>query len=167
MTQEPTDVVDAIAGLEPGSPLAALRRRRPDVSRHSQGSHDVLLLPEDPGGLSRAERAAIALRLALANKDEGLAGHYRGLLRQAGGAALVAAAEHAHAGDVPARLAGLLRHADLLADGPRYATKADLAALATLGLGNRDIVALSQLVAFVSFQARLLAGLRILKEEPG
>jgi CMD domain protein len=159
------DVVDTIAGLEPGSRLAELRRRRGEVFRHAQGSHDVLLLPADPGDVSRAERAAIALRVALAAKDEKLAAHYRMLLRQAGGEALIAAVEHPGAGDAGARLAALLRHADLLAHTPRDATQADLRKLEALGLTSRDIVAVSQLIAFVSFQTRLLAGLRILREE--
>ncbi|MFI5015082.1 MAG: CMD domain protein [Hyphomicrobiales bacterium] len=159
------DVIDEIAGIEPGSRLAELRRQRAEVFRHSQGSHDVLLLPADPGSVSRAERAAIALRVAAAAKDERLAAHYRGLLREAGGEALIAFVEHPGAGGAPARLAALLRHADLLAETPRYAAKADLEKLEALGLSGRDIVAISQLIAFVSFQTRVLAGLRILKEE--
>ena len=137
MSEIDADVIDEIAGLELGSRLAELRRQRAEVFRHAQGSHDVLLLPQDAGGVSRAERAAIALRVALAAKDEKLAAHYR----------------------------SLLRHTDLVADAPRRATAADLRRLEALGLTSRDIVAVSQLVAFVSFQTRLLAGLRILQEE--
>jgi len=159
------DVIDKIAGIERGSRLAKLRRRRAEVFRHSQGSHDVLLLSAVPGGVSRTERAAIALRVALAAKDERLAAHYRDLLRQADGEALVAFVEHPRAGDATGRLTALLRHADLLADTPHYATKADLEKLDALGLSSRDIVAVSQLIAFVSFQTRVLAGLRILKDE--
>jgi CMD domain protein len=160
-----TDVIDAIAGLAPGSRLAELRRQRAEVFRHSQGSHDVLLLPQDPGGVSRAERAAIALRVALAAEDEKLAAHYRGLLRQAGGEALVGPAEHPSGGDASARLAALLHHTDLVATAPGQATQADLRRLEALGLTNRGVVVVSQLIAFVSFQTRLLAGLRILQEE--
>jgi CMD domain protein len=165
MSEAPDDVIDAIAGIAPGSRLAELRRQRAEVFRHSQGSHDVLLLPSDPGGVSRAERAAIALRVALAAKDEKLAAHYRDLLRKAGGEALLAPVEHPSAGDSPARFAALLRHVDLVAAAPGRATQADLRRLAALGLTSRDIVAVSQLIAFVSFQTRLLAGLRILQEE--
>jgi CMD domain protein len=165
MSETPDDVIDAIAGLAAGSRLAELRRQRAEVFRHSQGSHDVLLLPSNPGGVGRAERAAIALRVALAVKDEKLAAHYRALLRQAGGEALVAPVEHPSAGDASARLAALLRHADLVASAPGRATQADLRRLEAQGFTSRDIVAVSQLIAFVSFQTRLLAGLRILREE--
>jgi CMD domain protein len=157
------DVVDAIAGIAPGSPLDRLRRRRGEVFRHTQGSHDALLLPQNEGGISRAERAAIALRVALTAKDERLAAHYRTLLGEAGGSELIGAIVRPEIGD--ARLAALLHHADLLAHAPGNAMAEDLRKLEALGFSSRDIVVVAQLVAFVSFQMRLLAGLRILKEE--
>ena len=157
------DVIDAIAGIAPGSVLDRLRRRRGEVFRHTQGSHDVLLLPQDEVGITRAERAAIALRVALTAKDEGLAAHYRKLLGQAGGEELIATVVHPDAGEL--RLGALLRHADLVALAPKEATSEDLRKLEALGLSRRDIVVVAQLVAFVSFQTRLLAGLRILREE--
>ena len=108
-------------------------------------------------------RAAIALRVALTAKDEKLATHYRALLGQAGGAELIAPVVRPDAGDV--KLAALLHHADLLAHAPGEAKAEDLRKLEAIGLSSRDIVVVAQLVAFVSFQMRLLAGLRILREE--
>ena len=157
------DVIDAIAGIEPRSLLGRLRRRRRDVFDHAEGCHRVLLLPDDPGGVSRAERAAIALRVALITKDEGLATHYRMLLGEANGEELITAVVEPEAGG--AMLGALLRHADLLAQAPGDATAEDLRKLDALGYTSRDVVALAQLVALVSFQSRLLAGLRILQEE--
>ena len=157
------DVVDAIAGIAPGSPIDRLRRRRGDVFRHTQGSHDALLYPRDEGGVRRPERAAIALRVALTAKDERLATHYRALLNEAGGSELIGTVVQPDTGDK--RLAALLHHSDLLAHAPGNATAEDLRKLEALGFSSRDIVVVAQLVAFVSFQARLLAGLRILREE--
>src|SRR5260221_3568691 len=54
---EPPDVIDAVLGIAAGSPLAELRRHRPDFVRYTQGSHDVLLEPADPAGVSLLERA--------------------------------------------------------------------------------------------------------------
>ena len=54
------DVMDTLAGLAPDSPLAGLRRQRPDVVKHLQGSDNVIFSPADDGGLTRAERAAAA-----------------------------------------------------------------------------------------------------------
>ena len=59
-----TDVMDDLAGLTASSPLGTLRRERPDVVTHLQGSDDVIFSPADDGGLTRAERAAAALRPA-------------------------------------------------------------------------------------------------------
>lgn len=157
------DVTDAIAGVAPGSRIDRLRRRRGEVFRHVQGSHDVLLFPQDEGGISRAERAAIALRVALTAKDERLAAHYRKLLAEADGSELIGAIVQPDLGEP--RLAALLHHADLLSHAPGNATLDDLRKLQALGFTSRDIVVAAQLVAFVSFQMRLLAGMRILREE--
>ena len=50
------DVMDTLAGLSDDSPLAALRRQRPDVVRHLQGSDDAIFAPAHHGGLTRPER---------------------------------------------------------------------------------------------------------------
>src|SRR4051812_22337981 len=47
------DVIDEAAGLPPESPLAQLRRRRPDVVRHAQGSYEAVFEPADDGGIGR------------------------------------------------------------------------------------------------------------------
>ena len=65
-----SDAMDTLAGLPPGSSLAELRRQRPDVVKHLQGSDDVIFSPADDGGLTRAERAAAALRVAKMLRDE-------------------------------------------------------------------------------------------------
>ena len=154
------DVVDAAAGLAPGSAVAVLRRQREAFVRHTQGSHDVLIAPADPGGVSLVERAAAALRVASIEHDAALIAHYRARLREIG--ADLAAIE---ALDVPARLAAILRHVSLVATAPGSATAADLDALRDAGLTPRDIVTIAQIVAFVSYQVRVVAGLRALAAE--
>jgi CMD domain protein len=61
-----------------------------------------------------------------------------------------------------ARLAAALEHAHLLVFHPRDASPAAIAALLEAGWSNDAIVTLSQLVAFLSFQIRTIAGLRTL-----
>jgi CMD domain protein len=61
-----------------------------------------------------------------------------------------------------ARLAAALEHAHLLVFRPRDAAAADLQALLDASWPNTAIVTLSQLVAFLSFQIRSVAGLRTL-----
>ncbi|MEU4231340.1 CMD domain protein [Nonomuraea sp. NPDC026600] len=60
------------------------------------------------------------------------------------------------------RLAAAFEHAHLLVFRPREAGPKDLRALADAGWGDPGIVTLSQLVAFLSFQIRVVAGLRLL-----
>jgi CMD domain protein len=61
-----------------------------------------------------------------------------------------------------ARLAAALEHAHLLVFRPRDAAPAAIQALLRAGWSNTAIVTLSQLVAFLSFQVRAVAGLRTL-----
>ncbi|HYJ12854.1 MAG TPA: hypothetical protein VEW66_04650, partial [Thermomicrobiales bacterium] len=55
-----------------------------------------------------------------------------------------------------------IRHTDLLTTRPSEASPADLQALKEAGYSPAGIVSLSQTVAFVSYQLRLIAGLRAL-----
>jgi uncharacterized protein YciW len=148
-----SDLMNAIIGAAPGSPLAELRAQRPDILRHTQGSHDVLLSPDDPGGLSLAERALVARCVAELSDHVALTNHYQALLNARG------------APPPNPRTTTILSHAEHLATAPGTATKAHLATLAAAGLGARDIVALAQLVAFVAYQVRAAVGLALLAQE--
>jgi uncharacterized protein YciW len=155
-----TDIVDTAAGLASDSPVAALRQQREAFVRHTQGSHDALITPSDPGGVSLIERAAAALRVASIERDAALVAHYRKRLLEVG--ADVVAIE---AMNVSPRLEAILRHVSLLTTAPGSATRSDLETLRHAGLAERDIVVVAQIVAFVSYQIRVVAGLRALAEE--
>ncbi|QPF95120.1 CMD domain protein [Bradyrhizobium commune] len=60
------------------------------------------------------------------------------------------------------RLGAALEHAHLLVFRPRDASSADMKALLGAGWSNTGIVTFSQLVAFLSFQLRVVSGLRTL-----
>ena len=66
---------------------------------------------------------------------------------------------------LPDRLAAILRHTDLLTTDPGGASRPAIDELRAHGLAARDIVTISQLIAFLSFQVRVLAGLRLLAED--
>ena len=149
-----TDVVDAAAGLAGDSAVAALRRQRPDFVRYTQGSHDVLIAPTDPGEVSLVERASVALLVASIERDAALVAHYQARLDEL-------------EGEPPARLGAVLEHVTLVAGSPGSATAAGLERLAEVGLSPRDIVVVTQIVAFVSYQARVVAGLRALDADIG
>ena len=150
MAVSPPDLLGTIIGVAPGSALARLRALRPDIVRHTQGSHDVLLFPTDPGGLSLSERALIAAQAAEASGHAALTQHYRHLL--------------AARSDPPPgkRLNTIQQHVARVTTAPGTALPAHIEALRAVGLTARDIVALTQIVAFVSYQVRAAAGLALL-----
>src|ERR1041384_7217012 len=153
MSEGNPDVMDTLAGITDGSPLAELRRRRPDVVRHMQGSDDAIFAPAHHGGLTRPEREAAALRVASMLRDTALEEHYH--------RRLVAL------GELPPlngpRREVILAHVDRVTMDPAAATKADIDALLAAGLSSHAGVSLSTLIAYVNFQSRVLAGLRMLK----
>ena len=160
------DVIDHLAGIAPGSKLAQLRAARPALVAATQGSHEALFEPEDLGGVSHRERDGLALRVAvLTPSPELVTWHRERLAARGADAATIAAFEQGPGGTgLTAREVALLRHADILANTPGKATPGDIAALQAAGFSPRDIVTISQLIAFVSFQARLLVGLRLIGE---
>src|SRR5262249_9444208 len=137
------DVMDTLAGIADGSPLAALRAARPDVVKHLQGSDDAIFAPAHHGGLTRPEREACAMRGASLLRGSVPEGHH-----------------HPPAG---ARGERILAHVDRVTMDPADAAKADIDALLAAGLTPHAVVSLSQLIAYVNFQSRVLAGLRMLK----
>ena len=139
-----TDLLDDLLGPR----VAALRAARPDFVRYTQGSYDAMVAPPNPSGLTAAERAIAARRTAELSGHPALAAHYAALPTTLG-----------------PRDTAILRHAELLAMSPGQATKADLEALEAAGLSPTEIVTLSQIVAFVSYQVRVAAGLALLGEE--
>ena len=153
------DIINELAGIPPGSALAALREQRAETKTFAQGSYLALLEPDDPGDVSRFERAAIALRVASLEKCQVAADHYRGLLTGLGVDAngltrIEAESSSVGPGD---RLDAILRHTDLLTREPRHASPESLAVLRTAGLSSREIVTISQLIAFASYQVRMIA----------
>jgi CMD domain protein len=163
---EAADVIDTVAGLDPATGVGALRRQRPEILRLSQTSHRAALLPADSGNLPRRERAALACRMARLLKDEVLAAHYAGLLEDEGADSSAAALiDPSVTTTADVRTTAILRHVDLLTLSPATATRGDIEKLMVVGLTDQDIVTLTGLIAFVNYQARMVAGLRMLKGE--
>jgi uncharacterized protein YciW len=155
------DVIDRAAGLAPGDPLHAARRFRAKVVEATQASHDALL-GQPVQGLSTADRLRVAAHVCALAGATDLARHYAGRL-----AARADGAAHANAGDGDAApsspaLPAVLAFAAKLTTDPRLGDRAALDALKRAGLNDAAIVALAQLVAFLSYQLRVAAGLRAL-----
>jgi uncharacterized protein YciW len=141
---------DLIAALS-GAAAAPVRAHRAELMEASLRNQLAVLEPRDPGGLSAPERRAIARRIALRLGNAALADEYE---------------PEPAAEPEDARWSAILRHVDLVTDRPREATRADIDALRAAGIGEADIVRISQLIAFVNYQARVIAGLRLIGAAP-
>lgn len=199
MTSPDTDVIDALAGIAPGSALDAARARRPAARRHAEASYRSLLLPAEPGSVGIAERFAVAAYVAGLHRAAPTAGHYAAGLAEHGGAALAATVAQAVAEtsatgpagqyppgplsveDTPApafalsapvaaalgpKLAAALAHAHYLVFHPRDAAAERFPPLKEAGWTDDGIVTLSQLVSFLAFQIRVVAGFAVLAATP-
>lgn len=159
-----TDIINQLAEIADDSAVADVRNLRTDVVTHAQGSYDALIRPDAPVDLSPVERAQAALRTASQTGAPRLVAHYRALLEELGQSAQqIAEVEEAGEGDVLTdRLESMLRHVDLLVHAPAAASRAHVTYLKEAGFSTRSVVSLSQLIAFVTFQARAVTGLRLL-----
>ena len=65
-------------------------------------------------------------------------------------------------GGADARLAAILRHTDLMTSVAKSVVAGDIDVLKGAGVSEDDIVRLSELFAFISYQIRLTIGLRLM-----
>ncbi len=145
-------VIEQMVEVAPGSPLAVALAARAGLLAASQANYQAVFTPADPGGLPPGLRLALGARMARLGGDERLAAHYE---------AAASYYEPDTDGSDPRRQA-ILRHVDLVTAEPRQASAADIAALQDAGVAPADIVRLSQVIAFLSYQLRLIAGLRLM-----
>lgn len=157
-----SDAIDQAAGLTAEDALYQTRRLRPEFVNGAELCRQSVLTPQDDQGLPADLRLALALRMARLNQDASLEQAYQAQLAalQPSDALLQLAAGDAVA-DEP--LATLARHTDLVTQQPVQATAQHIRLLEQAGLSNPQIVALSELIAFVNFQTRVAAGLRLLR----
>ena len=153
-------IVTKAAGISTESPLAGVLSGRSEIMELTEKSHDAAIRPRQMGGLTHSERAALACRIARLNGETTLAQHYENLI--GGGNRAIADTGFDGGGD--SRLKAILRHTDLVTVDPKEAVDDDISALKSAGMRESDIVRLSQLIAFVSYQIRVVAGLRLMAE---
>ncbi len=196
MTGTDVDVIDTLVGIAPGSPLDAIRARRPEARTHAQATYRALFAPDAPANVTAQERFAVAAFVVGLHGDTAAAAFYaerlaatgaQAALREAVDAAVAEAKGHGPYGNYPAgplsredtagpvyrvgaptrralgpRLAAAFEHVHMLVFHPRDAAPAALQTLLDAGWSTTDVVTLSQIVAFLSFQIRVVTGLRTL-----
>ena len=157
----PADVIDQAVPLAAGDALHALRRQRPKIVDATQGSYAGMFAPAVVG-VSVVERLLVALHACRLSGAATLADHYRARLQAEGAdAALVAAADGGAAAS-DARVATLLAFTTKLIVRPIEGDRRAVQSLADAGLAPAAIVAVGQLIAFLSYQIRVVAGLQAL-----
>jgi len=147
-----------ISGAGTVAGLAPVLARRAEVLALSQAAEDAVLRPADPGAWCHATRAALAARVARLNREDALADHH---IADAGVEARLGDPARAGQG---ARERAVLAFMDAMSQDPRDMEVHDVARLRNAGIGDGDIVRLADLGAFLSYQLRLVAGLRLLAE---
>ncbi|WP_313396377.1 alkylhydroperoxidase domain protein [Pantoea septica] len=145
------DLLAELADIAPSSALAQARATRDAATRHAQGSYEVLFSQQE-SDFPLAERLALAAQVAEWHGAERLRAHYAGHPTYQ---PLNDAARHLLARDFAQRLTF-----EPVAAAPEH-----IQALRDAGWSERGVVTLAQLVGFISFQSRLLAGLRLLQGE--
>jgi CMD domain protein len=196
MSTETRDIIDLLAGIEPGSSLDGIRARRLQARDNAQSSYLALFEPFDASAVAVAERCTIAAFVSGIHGEPAAAGFYAekfartvdrselidvlnaeidrartqgpygafppGPLSVGDKAGLIYRVAEASRRVLGARLAAALEHVHLLVFHPRDASPADMQRLLDAGWSSTAIVTLSQLVAFLCFQIRTVAGLRTL-----
>lgn len=162
-----SDVIDHLAGVAEGSPVAALRRQKPDLVATAQASYDALLEPTDPSGLTLFERHAVGYRVGLLTKMHIVTDWHRARLTQLEpDATKISSVSTYPAGpNKDRRIRAILAHTDKVTRIPGECTADDIEALKTAGLTPGEIVTLSQLLGFLAYQVRAIAVARAFAEE--
>ena len=160
------DLVDQLVGLKSDDATYAVRHQRDKVAAATQGSYDALFDPALPG-LTLAERLLVALYAARLTPAPELAAHYRQRAIDADASpADIQVAETGKPADAAnPRLTAILEFTRKLIEKPVEGDEAALKTLPAAGVSTPAVVTLSQLVAFLSYQVRLVAGLKAMQAQ--
>ncbi len=156
-----TDTIDQLAGLQADHALHAIRHQREKVALATQACEDLLLGSQLPSSLSQAERLVLAAEQARVSGITALQQLY-----QQRAQALPLSAPLRRVLDEPgcttgdARLDAMLHFVRSLALEPAQSDRQALLNIPAAGVSVDDTVLLAQLIGFVSYQARVIAGLQ-------
>jgi uncharacterized protein YciW len=158
------DVVDQLAGLTPGSTTYETRHRREKVAAATQQSYDALFDPALPD-LPLTDRLLVAVYACTLSNAPALASHYIDRADAAGVAPAVRDTVIKDTLDDVAepRLRAMLTFTRTLILAPIEGDKAAIERLPAAGITTPAVVALAQLIAFLSYQIRLTASLQALQ----
>jgi len=159
------DLLDRLLDIQTGTHLHAMRHARAKVASATQGSQDLFFDPALENNLSLGERLWVVYYAARLTPQATLTAHYLEQLQALGLDETVHAAVDSGAiGTLEdARLRVILGFTRTLIESPVHGDQVALQALQHEGLSTAEIVVLAQLIAFLSYQVRLAAGLGALQ----
>ncbi len=163
-TTTTSDIRDPLSDILQGDAVQALRQQREKVANATLGSQAAIFDPRLPG-LTLAERLLAAWTVAGLSGSVELAAHYRA---QALPLRPTLSAQEQGVLDSPGfsvssgspRLAAILDFSRALTRRPADSDRAALLRLRDAGLAEADVVTLAQLIAFITYQVRLVAGVQ-------
>ena len=155
------DVIDQIVPLSAGQSTWAVRHERAKVVASTQGSYEAMF-SSAVTGISVTERLLVALHACRLSNADSLATHYRVQLESshADRSLIEVVDSKASQTNFDARLKIILHFTSTLILRPLEGDKQAIDALVAAGLSTPAIVALGQLIAFLSYQIRMTAGLQ-------
>lgn len=149
----------AASGVTETSSAGAAVLLREKAMGQTQAAEDAVLAPERPGAWSASVRAALAVRIARLNGNAELAEHYADRITDDTASPL---ADPANDGSKQG-LAAAVAFMDKVAAHTREVRAEDIEALKSAGIDDADIVRLAELNAFLAYQIRLIAGLKLMR----
>lgn len=163
------DVVSQILGLTADSPATALRADRPQQIDELQAYYDSLFAPDadSAAALPVLDRALVAIRVAAHTGSDAVVAWYEAVAREQGATdgQIEATKDITTPSTDETTLGAAIRRADLVTTRLVDTTKDDVDALKAAGFTPQGILALSQVIAFVSYQVRFVAGLRAFERD--
>ncbi|GGG61661.1 hypothetical protein GCM10011415_04750 [Salipiger pallidus] len=145
----------AVGGVTDG-PVAEAAKTRTNIMDATQAAENAVLRPLQAGGIPHDLRAALAARIAAAGGMPDLAARY------AEGAGDMAALADGASNGMNEGLGHIVAFTDKVANQTRDIAAEDIAGLQSAGVSDADIVRLCELTAFVAYQLRVVAGLKLM-----
>lgn len=149
-------------GVTEGGAGSAAATLRASVLEKTDAAERAVLAPQDSGAWPADMRAALAARIARLNGQEQVAKRYEARQQGQGYASLADPASNGG----ERGLAEVLAFMDKVARSPKDVASDDIAALKAAGTTDADIVRLCELNAFLAYQLRLVAGLKLMTGPP-
>lgn len=160
MTPFETTAVSGSGVATEGSAADAVTLRA-KIFEMTQAAEDAVLRPAEAGSWPHEFRAAVAARIARLNGERALAKRF---LADAGEFAPLANPTNKGADE---GLTHVIAFLDKVATKTRDVGASDVQGLQAAGVEDADIVRLAELNAFLSYQVRVVSGLRLLQaDEP-